>query len=351
MRNSSSPEQIRRRHYLIIGFLFLASLIFSIPLVSHALNGAESATVDKSEILRVPNPASDLWRAVRQGESASTQSRGTDAGVLISDDSKSWIERSSLIREYSAWGLVAVPLLMAVFFLVRGTVKVDAGSSGLTLPRWSLGERVLHWFVATSFVLLLLTGFSLMYGRIVLIPLLGHSGFGAYAALAKDIHNYVGPAFCIGVLIMIVIWIQHNFPKWVDVVWFLKGGGMVGSAHPSAGRMNGGEKLWFWWIVTVGLVVCATGLIMDFPAQIMGALGTPEGLGVRETIQWSNSLHAVTAVAWSLFFFGHAYIGTVGTEGALRGMTSGRVDYNWAVQHHDLWVEELKAKGVEAKPD
>lgn len=102
-----------------------------------------------------------------------------------------------------------------------------------------------------------------MYGRLVLIPLIGHAGFGSYATVAKNIHNYLGPAFCVGFVIMIAIWIHHNIPKWVDVVWFFKGGGLVGSGHPSAGRMNGGEKLWFWWIVTVGLVVCASGLILD----------------------------------------------------------------------------------------
>lgn len=342
-----SIQQSRRRHFLIIGFLLLVSIIFALPLVGHALDDKASAKAESSEMLQVPNPAADLWRAVRQGKVANTQAKGTDSGVLISDDSAGWIERSVQIREYSAWGLVAVPLLLAIFFLLRGTIKVDAGMSYSTLPRWSLFERVLHWFVAVSFVLLLLTGFSLMYGRIVLIPLLGHAGFGAYAAVAKDIHNYVGPVFCVGVVLMLALWVHHNLPKWVDVVWFFKGGGMVGTSHPSAGRMNGGEKLWFWWIATVGLVVCATGLIMDFPAQILGELGTPDGLGVRETIQWSNTLHAVAAVAWSLFFFGHAYIGTIGTEGALQGMTTGRVDYHWALQHHDLWVEELKAKGVD----
>jgi len=323
------------------------SLIFAIPLVTQAVSDSENNAAESSEILRVPNPAGELWRAVRAGDGGITQARGADVGVLISDDSSTWIERSALIRPYAAWALVAVPLILALFFLLRGSVKIEHGLSHKTLPRWSVVERILHWFVALSFVLLLLTGFSLMYGRIVLIPLIGHAGFGVYAGLAKDIHNYLGPAFCVGVLLMIVIWIQHNIPRWIDVLWFLKGGGMVGDAHPSAGRMNGGEKVWFWWIASVGLVVCATGLVMDFPAQILGTLGTPEGLGVRETIQWSNSLHAVSAVAWSLFFFGHAYIGTVGTEGALQGMTTGRVDYNWAVQHHDLWVEELKNKGVE----
>ena len=43
-----------------------------------------------------------------------------------------------------------------------------------------------------------------------------------------------------------------------------------------------------------------------------------------------------------MVFFGHAYIGTLGTEGALEGMTTGRVSVEWAKQHHDQWYEEVK---------
>jgi len=38
---------------------------------------------------------------------------------------------------------------------------------------------------------------------------------------------------------------------------------------------------------------------------------------------------------------GHIYIGTIGTEGALRGMITGKVDKSWAKQHHDLWYRQI----------
>jgi formate dehydrogenase subunit gamma len=40
---------------------------------------------------------------------------------------------------------------------------------------------------------------------------------------------------------------------------------------------------------------------------------------------------------------GHIYIGTIGTEGALETMTTGRADYNYAREHHSLWVEDQLA--------
>ncbi|MCK5366688.1 MAG: formate dehydrogenase subunit gamma, partial [Gammaproteobacteria bacterium] len=45
---------------------------------------------------------------------------------------------------------------------------------------------------------------------------------------------------------------------------------------------------------------------------------------------------------------GHIYLGSVGVEGALDGMSSGRVDENWAKQHHSTWYEEARKEGTGA---
>ena len=43
----------------------------------------------------------------------------------------------------------------------------------------------------------------------------------------------------------------------------------------------------------------------------------------------------------------HIYIGSVNMEGALDAMNSGKVDRNWAKEHHNLglkrWIVKLKA--------
>ena len=62
-------------------------------------------------------------------------------------------------------------------------------------------------------------------------------------------------------------------------------------------------------------------------------------------MQLSNVIHSVLSVIWVSVAFGHIYIGTIGTEGALEGMTTGRVSAEWAKQHHDIWYEELERKG------
>jgi hypothetical protein len=45
---------------------------------------------------------------------------------------------------------------------------------------------------------------------------------------------------------------------------------------------------------------------------------------------------------------GHIYIGTVEMEGAFEAMGTGEVDFNWAQEHHDLWLQEELAKGRKA---
>jgi formate dehydrogenase subunit gamma len=52
-------------------------------------------------------------------------------------------------------------------------------------------------------------------------------------------------------------------------------------------------------------------------------------------------VHAVIAVLFVALILGHIYIGTLGMEGAFEAMWTGDVDYNWAKEHHDLWLDEL----------
>lgn len=191
----------------------------------------------------------------------------------------------------------------------------------------------MHWYTATLFIILAITGLSLLFGRVVLVPLLGLQGNAGWAAFAMSVHNYVGPFFTIGVLAILISWVRHNIPSGTDLKWFAAGGGFKPGAHPSADKANAGEKVWFWIVVLVGLVaVCVTGLILDFP--IFGQ--------TRADMQLSNLIHGVASLIWIAVFLGHAYVGTLGTEGALEGMTTGRVSSEWAEQHHDIWYDKVK---------
>jgi formate dehydrogenase subunit gamma len=51
------------------------------------------------------------------------------------------------------------------------------------------------------------------------------------------------------------------------------------------------------------------------------------------------------AVLFVALILGHIYIGTLGMEGAFEAMGTGEVDFNWAKEHHDLWLKDQLAKG------
>jgi formate dehydrogenase subunit gamma len=198
-----------------------------------------------------------------------------------------------------------------------------------------MAERILHWYTAILFIILAITGLSLLFGRAVLIPVLGYSGFSAWASFSITLHNYLGPFFIVGAALMIIIWIKDNIPSSIDWEWFKQGmGGLLAKGkHPPAERFNAGEKIFVFWIglIALGITTSVTGLfLLDWI-----------GSGMRETMQLTNIIHAIASVLWTCIVIGHIYLG-LATQGALEGMWKGEVSEEWARQHHDLWYKEAK---------
>jgi formate dehydrogenase subunit gamma len=67
----------------------------------------------------------------------------------------------------------------------------------------------------------------------------------------------------------------------------------------------------------------------------------PTDLGAIQEMQLSQIWHAAVGLVMIAVIIGHIYIGSLGMEGAFDAMGTGRVDENWAREHHDLWVAEL----------
>lgn len=350
-------ERLRKRHkvlaWTVLGLILAVALppMVGYLYVGHMSDGS-SAQAQSGEQTRErqrlrereragDNERANFWREVRGGTPGYSAVSGPEANVLIQNGGENWRAlRNGPIFTYVWWMLVAGVAMCVFFYLVAGRIKITNGRAGKTIQRWSAFERTMHWFTASLFIILAITGLSLLYGRTVLIPVLGKDGFAAYAEVAKALHNYLGPLFAIGLLMELVVWVRDNFPNRHDVAWFAKGGGF-GKAHPSAGRMNGGEKAWFWILATVGVAAVLSGLFMNFPIFEQ----------TRNQMQIANLIHIVSGGVLLLGAFGHIYIGTIGSEGALEGMVHGRVDIEWAKQHHDLWYEEKVAKGADIRPD
>jgi formate dehydrogenase subunit gamma len=203
--------------------------------------------------------------------------------------------------------------------------------TGRKILRWPGIDRFIHWYTAVLFIVLAITGLSLLWGRAVLIPVMGKEGFAAWAGLAKPIHDYGALLFTAGFVVMLLKWMHHNIPKAYDLEWFAKGGGYLGGGHPPAGFANAGEKALFWTLVFAGGAMVVSGLFLLFPNW-----GTE-----RAGMQLANEIHGISSLICVTFVVMHIYLATIGSEGALEGMISGEIDEQYAKNHHPLWYEEV----------
>jgi formate dehydrogenase subunit gamma len=320
---------------------FLAVLVLAVFAATAALVAETGRGMAQSNTgltnTRGGESVSDMWRQIRRGAQGQVSIPDKRAGVMIQSEGEQWRAiRNGPLSTYGAWILTAVVFAAFAYFVVRGRIRIKAGRSGKWIPRFTLAQRIAHWFVAVLFVLLGLSGLILLYGRYVLTPIIGPEAFAAVASAALQGHNLFGPLFVPALIVMIVSLARGNGYRWVDVMWALKLGGFFGG-HASAGRYNFGEKTWFWWSAVVGIVLSVTGVMLDFPWAV----------GEVRLLQLANLAHGTAAVLFIAGGLGHIYLATIGMEGALEGMVTGAVDANWAKEHHDLWhAEQASAPAV-----
>lgn len=288
----------------------------------------------------VPNPGTELWRGVRHAVPGQTQVHSIDSGTLISAEGEQWRQfRMEILTPNSAMILAAVIGLFFVYFLIRGRIRIKAGRSGRVIERYSLAKRWIHWFTAVVFLILMITGLILLFGRWALLPWLGAEAFSATARWSTWAHNFTGPVFVLAVILMFFSYLREALIDFkVDTLWLLRAGGYLGGKHPSAGKINAGQKAWYWSVVIGGALMCITGLALDFPNLVQS----------RDLLRDAYQLHTITGVFLMAFLVVHVYLGSIGTEGALEAMTRGHIDANWAKQHHDLWYEEVKDQAAPA---
>lgn len=311
--------------------------VIGIALALPGLANAETKPTVKP--ISVPNPAAGLWREVRQRDALSqgkTQVRDVDSGMLIQTTGEQFrTYRLSYLIPYAPYALLGVVVLIAVFYAMRGRISISDGRSGEKVKRFADIDRIVHWYVAILFIFLALSGLLLLLGRFVLLPLFGQELFSVVASASKEGHNLFGPPFLVGLVLLFLRFVSKNIPAKGDLMWLLKGGGILTKTHVSAGFFNAGEKIWFWLVIVLGLLISGTGLILDFPVFGQG----------RDVMQLSLVLHGLAALLLIMVAFGHIYIGTLGTEGSLESMTTGYVDTNWVKVHHDRWhAEHVQAK-------
>ena len=257
-------------------------------------------------------------------------------GVLIQPAGRAWRHFHEVILPwFGAVVILGTLVALLAAYVLLGPIRLSAGRSGRKVPRFSALERFVHWLTAVSFIILALTGLNVTFGKKLLMPLIGQDAFSAFSEAAKYAHDFMSFPFVIGILLMAVLWLKDNTPEPIDWEWFRQGGGFIKSRHPPARRFNAGEKVVFWLALGAGVAVSASGYLLLFPFYVTNIAG----------MQIAQVIHGVVAILFIALILGHIYIGTIGMEGAFEAMWTGEVDFNWAKEHHNLWLEEVLSKG------
>jgi len=192
------------------------------------------------------------------------------------------------------------------------------------LRRFSRTERTLHWANALGFFMLLATGL------ILYLPSL--SVLVARRPLIKDLHFWSGVGWIAALVLIALLGDRRGLLRTAreldafdvdDVRWLRR-------RRPAPqGRFNAGQK------VNASLTAAFTVLFL-----VSGLL---LWLGERDTrFRFASTvvLHDGLMYAALVLLVGHLYLALIhpATRHALRGMTLGTVDEDWARYHHPKWV-------------
>lgn len=304
-----------------------------------------------------PGNNAPMWRQVGAGVtgfSSLPPSEAPEAGNLIqpfvqypgsrlTNAGEAWRQvRNNWLIPYGGALLLIVAGAIALFYYGKGTLQLHGAETGSKIERFTPFERSAHWFNAIAFCILAISGIVMAFGKFFLLPVMGLTLFGWLTYVLKNMHNFAGPVFAASLAIVFFTFLRDNLPRRGDLVWLLKGGGLLASKEVPSHRFNAGEKLLFWGgVFFLGIVIVASGLVLD--KLLLGLVYE------RGTMQLAHMIHALAAVLMMALFLGHIYLGTIGMAGTYQGMKTGYVDETWAREHHEYWHDDIKAGKIPAQ--
>ena len=191
--------------------------------------------------------------------------------------------------------------------------------------RFSRTERALHWANAVGFFVLLGSGLVLYLPRLAVLV--------GRRPLMKDIHFWSGIGWVTVLALVVLLGDRRGLLRTAreldvfdrdDRLW-LRG------RHTPSSRFNAGQKLNAVLTAAFTLLFLVSGLLL--------------WLGERDTrFRFASTvvLHDGLMYVSLILVVGHLYLTLIHptTRHALRGMTLGTVDAEWARAHHRNWKPE-----------
>jgi formate dehydrogenase subunit gamma len=199
--------------------------------------------------------------------------------------------------------------------------------------RYTTGARLNHWINAILMICLALSGMALFHPSLFFLTDLFGGG-----PTARIIHPWMGVLAMLSFLGLFIRFWRYNLWGKDDSAWMRNVKHVVSGDEtkvPEAGKYNAGQKLVFWLMSILTVLLLTSGLAM-WDSQ----------LGEYTTIEQKRLavvVHAAAAVTLIIVVITHIYA-AIWIRGTIRGMTRGSVTGGWAWRHHRKWLREEVGK-------
>lgn len=206
----------------------------------------------------------------------------------------------------------------------------DAKKHGL-IQRYTASQRINHWIIAITFVLLAVSGLALFHPAFYWMSNL--LGGGVWTRI---LHPFIGVLMFVCFAVFAARMFSHNLMARRDWLWLRRMNDVLANREekvPEAGRYNGGQKLLFFVLILLMLGLLATGVVMwrSYFAYLFPIWA----------IRLASLLHALFAFLMICAIIVHIYAG-IWVKGSVRAMTRGTVTPGWAWKHHRAWLRQLR---------
>jgi formate dehydrogenase subunit gamma len=233
---------------------------------------------------------------------------------------------------YIGLGVLVVFLL---HYLIIGPKKFS--HEGRQFYIFSLFMRIVHWIAAIGFVLIIPTGFMMVFAK--------YLGGGDLVLYARYVHSIGTVFFALSLIPMLLVWFIPMLPTLDDIKWLFIAGGYLSRKKREipAGKFNAGQKLWFWVAMLGGVVMIASGALMYFQ-NIDIALLSQIDMDQIEKLRLSAIIHNFLGMAVAALFITHVYMSLFAIKGALGSMINGCKSEDELKHLHSSYYKKLIKK-------
>ncbi|HET7833068.1 MAG TPA: formate dehydrogenase subunit gamma [Gallionella sp.] len=198
------------------------------------------------------------------------------------------------------------------------------------VQRHDTNERINHWVLAITFILLALSGLALFHPAFFFLTNLFGGG-----TWSRILHPFIGVVMFLSFLGMAAkVW-KDNHITGADREWARHFGEILANRAknlPEIGKYNLGQKYVFWVLVYAIPILLVTGVIIWQPYFTPAF---PINL-----VRFAVLIHALAAFIAIIAIIIHIYA-AIWTRGSIRAMTRGTVTVAWAKHHHPAWYKEV----------